>query len=109
MLEHLEPYDVLIGRDILAHCRLYMDHGAGVWRLYFPATPQMAPASSITSVSQQIFQRGGERVWLWLFCRHGRAAANVAKRSLYGEIRRCPPCAVVFCGKLRKIKTISRR
>lgn len=37
VLHHLEPYDVLIGRDILSHCRVYMDLGKGQWRLYFPA------------------------------------------------------------------------
>jgi hypothetical protein len=36
VLEHLEPYDVLIGRDILKHCRFYMELGEGHWRLYFP-------------------------------------------------------------------------
>lgn len=39
VLSHLDPYDVLIGRDILKHCRMYMDLGNGHWRLYFPAGP----------------------------------------------------------------------
>ena len=37
ILEYLDPYDVLIGRDILKHCRLYMDLGSGFFQLYFPA------------------------------------------------------------------------
>ncbi len=37
VLEHLEPYDVLIGRDILKHCRMYLDLGNGHWRFYLPA------------------------------------------------------------------------
>jgi len=37
VLQHLESYDVLIGCDILKHCRMYMDLGKGHWRLYFPA------------------------------------------------------------------------
>ena len=36
VLRHLEPYDLLIGRDILKHCRMYMDLGGGHWRLCFP-------------------------------------------------------------------------
>lgn len=37
VLQHLEPYDVLIGRDVLKCCRLFMDLGQGHWRLYLPA------------------------------------------------------------------------
>jgi hypothetical protein len=37
VLRHLEPYDVLIGRDILKRGRMYLDLGNGNWRLYFPA------------------------------------------------------------------------
>src|SRR5215470_12659257 len=35
VLAHLDHYDVLIGRDILKHCRMYMDLGKGEFRLYF--------------------------------------------------------------------------
>ena len=36
VLQHLEPYDVLIGRDILKCGRMYLDLGNGNFRLYFP-------------------------------------------------------------------------
>jgi hypothetical protein len=36
VLQHLEPYDVLIGRDILGEGRMYIDGGKGHFRLYFP-------------------------------------------------------------------------
>jgi hypothetical protein len=35
-LDHLEPFDVLIGRDILKHCRFYMDLGDRECRFYLP-------------------------------------------------------------------------
>lgn len=35
LIEQLAPWDVLIGRDILSHCRFYMDLGRGKIRLYF--------------------------------------------------------------------------
>ncbi|MGB8632061.1 MAG: retropepsin-like aspartic protease [Xanthobacteraceae bacterium] len=36
VLDYLAPYDVLIGRDILREGRMYIDGGAGHFRLYFP-------------------------------------------------------------------------
>jgi hypothetical protein len=36
VLDDLAPYDVLIGRDILREGRMYIDGGAGHFRLYFP-------------------------------------------------------------------------
>ena len=36
VLDQLAPYDVLIGRDILRECRMYIDGGTGHFRLYFP-------------------------------------------------------------------------
>jgi hypothetical protein len=36
VLDHLAPYDVLIGRDILREGRMYIDGGTGHFRLYFP-------------------------------------------------------------------------
>jgi Retroviral aspartyl protease len=35
VLDHLAPYDVLIGRDLLRECRMYIDGGTGHFRLYF--------------------------------------------------------------------------
>ena len=35
VLDHLAPYDVLIGRDILRECRMFIDIGRGHFRLYF--------------------------------------------------------------------------
>ena len=35
VLDHLAPYDVLIGRDILRECCMYIDIGSGHFRLYF--------------------------------------------------------------------------
>jgi hypothetical protein len=35
--DYLEPYDVLIGRDILKELRMYFDLGNAHFRLYFPA------------------------------------------------------------------------
>jgi hypothetical protein len=35
--DDLEPYDVLVGRDILKDLRMYFDLGNGHFRLYFPA------------------------------------------------------------------------
>jgi hypothetical protein len=35
VLDQLAPYDVLIGRDILRECRMYIDIGRGHFRLYF--------------------------------------------------------------------------
>lgn len=39
LLEHLEPYDVLIGRDVLMKCHFYLDLGAAQFWLYAPALP----------------------------------------------------------------------
>lgn len=41
LLEHLAPYDVLIGRNILRECRFYLDIGAAAFHLYTkkPAEP----------------------------------------------------------------------
>lgn len=36
LLEHLEPYHVLIGRDVLKECHFYLDQGAGQFWLYAP-------------------------------------------------------------------------
>ena len=35
VLDQLAPYDVLIGRDILRECRMFIDIGRGHFRLYF--------------------------------------------------------------------------
>ena len=32
----LDRFDVMIGRDILKHCRFYLDLGQGHFRLYIP-------------------------------------------------------------------------
>lgn len=37
LLEHLEPYHVLIGRDVLKACHFYFDLGAAQFWLYAPA------------------------------------------------------------------------
>src|SRR6266705_1868533 len=45
VLDQLAPYDVLIGRDILRECRMYIDLGRGHFRLYFAnRTPRRWPA-----------------------------------------------------------------
>lgn len=36
LLEHLEPYDVLIGRDVLMTCHFYLDIGSAQFWLYAP-------------------------------------------------------------------------
>lgn len=38
LLEHLAPYDVLIGRDVLRHCHFYFDLGNAQFWLYSPKT-----------------------------------------------------------------------
>jgi hypothetical protein len=54
LLEHLEPYGVLIGRDVLKDCHFYLDQGAGQFWLYAPdAEAEVRDAENLSSLGER--------------------------------------------------------